>query len=62
MSSKDRITGGCLCGASEADRVPGLHCFSDQKVPWLELGDDLPHYRTDNPDLAKYKEVGTSRE
>jgi hypothetical protein len=39
------------------DREPELHCFFDQRVPWVVLGDALPRYDTTAPGLAKYRAI-----
>jgi len=39
------------------DRDPQCHVFYDQRADWVELGDALPRYATDDPGLAKFKAV-----
>ena len=31
--------------------------FWDQHAEWIEVGDGLPRYTSDEPGLAKYKDV-----
>ena len=40
------------------DREPQCHVFYDQHAEWIEVGDTLPRYATDDPGLAKFKAVG----
>jgi hypothetical protein len=40
---------------SPMDRGPQCHVFHDQRVEWVELGDSLPRYDTDDPALAKFR-------
>ena len=37
------------------DRGPQCHIFHDQRVDWVELGDSLPRYDTDDLALAKFR-------
>lgn len=39
---------------SGLDREPSAHLFVEQKLPWLRLGDDLPHISGDDPRLGSY--------
>jgi hypothetical protein len=39
------------------DREPQCHVFFDQRVAWVEVGDRLPRFTTDDPGLAKFKAV-----
>lgn len=39
------------------DRDPECHVFYDQRTDWVELGDSLPRYDTDDPGLARFKAV-----
>ena len=39
------------------DREPQCHVFFDQHAAWIELGDALPRYASDEPGLEKYKAV-----
>jgi hypothetical protein len=39
------------------DRAPQCHVFHDQRAEWVELGDALPRYDTDDPGLEKFKAV-----
>ena len=39
------------------DRAPQGHLFWDQRVAWIEVGDSLPRYRGDEPQLAKFTAV-----
>jgi hypothetical protein len=42
---------------SEVDREPQLHCFWDQHVGWVEMGDDLPRFDAAHEGLARYRAV-----
>ena len=46
------------CFDGEIDREPKAHVFHDHRVPWLELGDDLPRFDGDSPQLEKYADIG----
>lgn len=39
------------------DREPQCHVFYDQHAAWIEVGDKLPRYSSDEPGLKKYKSV-----
>jgi hypothetical protein len=39
------------------DREPQCHVFYDQHAGWIEVGDRLPRYTSDEPGLAKYRVV-----
>ena len=39
------------------DREPQCHVFYDQHAEWIEVGDQLPRYTSEEPGLAKYKAV-----
>jgi len=39
------------------DREPQCHVFYDQHAAWIEVGDALPRYVTDDPGLAKFRAV-----
>jgi len=39
------------------DREPQCHVFYDQHAEWIEVGDSLPRYTSDEPGLHKYKAV-----
>jgi len=39
------------------DREPQCHVFYDQHADWIEVGDKLPRYTSDEPGLAKYEVV-----
>jgi hypothetical protein len=39
------------------DREPQCHVFYDQHADWIEVGDRLPRYTSEEPGLAKYKVV-----
>ncbi len=39
------------------DREPQCHVFYDQHAEWIEVGDSLPRYTSEEPGLAKYKTV-----
>ena len=39
------------------DREPQCHVFYDQRADWIEVGDSLPRYTREDPDLAKFKDV-----
>jgi hypothetical protein len=41
----------------DVDHEPAAHCFSDQKVPWASVDDDLPDLDSDSELLAHYKKV-----
>jgi hypothetical protein len=41
----------------DIDREPQCHVFYDQHAGWIEVGDKLPRYATDEPGLAKFKAV-----
>jgi hypothetical protein len=45
------------CADGPIDRAPALHVFIDARVPWIELGDDLPRFDRDHPGIAKYQAV-----
>ena len=37
------------------DRTPQCHVFHDQRPDWVELGDSLPRFDTDDPALARFR-------
>lgn len=39
------------------DRAAQCHVFYDQHADWIEVGDQLPRYTSDDPGLAKFKAV-----
>lgn len=39
------------------DREPQCHVFYDQRADWVQVGDSLPRYSSDDPGLAKFKDV-----
>jgi len=39
------------------DREPQCHVFCDQHADWIEAGDRLPQYTSEQPGLAKYEAV-----
>ncbi len=39
------------------DREPQCHVFYDQRADWVQVGDSLPRYTSDDPGLAKFKDV-----
>ncbi len=39
------------------DRGPQCHVFIDQRAEWIQLGDELPRYTSEEPGLQKYKSV-----
>ena len=39
------------------DRAPQAHVFSDHRVPWIGIADELPCYTSDSEQLAKYRAV-----
>ncbi|MGH8196772.1 MAG: GFA family protein [Steroidobacteraceae bacterium] len=39
------------------DREPQCHVFYDQHADWIEVGDRLPRYTSEEPGLGKYKAV-----
>lgn len=43
--------------AGPIDREPQCHVFYDQHAEWLEIGDALPRYTSEEPGLLKYKAV-----
>ena len=39
------------------DREPQCHVFFDQHAGWVEVGDRLPRYSSEDPGLAKFQAV-----
>lgn len=39
------------------DREPQCHVFYDQHADWIEVGDALPRYTSEEPGLQKYRVV-----
>ena len=39
------------------DREPQCHVFFDQHAGWVEIGDGLPRFSSDEPGLAKFRAV-----
>jgi len=39
------------------DREPQCHVFIDQHAEWVQLGDGLPRYTSEEPGLQKYRSV-----
>lgn len=37
--------------------APRFHCFSEQKVPWIALTDDLKHLHADSEELSNYQKI-----
>ena len=44
------------------DREPQCHVFYDQHADWIEVGDALPRYTSEEPGLQKYRSVRAIRD